>query len=190
MNSWLTYVGGKYTPEKFLKEAARVGSTRRVSRQQVQSMAFGDQVIFCYLPKKGKDRTPVAFATMRIASIVLGGVLGELVINALEATEWAERVSGDPVHIERECGSYTLSSAARATCSLEHVVETAQYIAEATNMEEWYMIGGHPIAFEEPVTIEAEWATRQMRGFVLCPVEAEGADVDPHVLLVTNYQQN
>lgn len=190
-NIFIAYVGGKYNPEKFIAEAKRCGSTRRVSRQEVQGMAFGDQVIFCYLPKKGEDRTPYAFATMRIASIVLGGPLGELVTNALEAAGMAERVDSEPIFVGRACGEYLLTGGASVTCELEYVAQTARQIAEETGLEEWYMVGGHPIAFEEHQPVTAAWATAKVRGFTLCPeVQAAEWPVDPHVLLVTDYQQS
>ncbi len=190
-SSWLAFVGGKYTPEAFLEEAKAVGSTRRVSAQEVKRMSYGDRVIFCYLPKKGDDRTPIAFAEMRICNIVLDGPLGELVTNALEAAGYAERLDSAPVQIERKCGSYILTGVTVVTCEMEQVVATAEQVSAETSLPQWYMIGGHPVGYDTPVRITDERYTKKMRGFTLCPPEANvlPAEQITAILQVEGYQQ-
>lgn len=188
MTTWLTFIGGKYTPESFVNEAEKFGITRRISGQEAKRMAFGDTVYLCYQPR-GEDA--YAFGTMVVASVVLDGVLGELVTDALGAFGHAERVNGDPILVERECGSFTLAGAVSITCDLEHVVETAQYIAKVGGLDEWYMVGGYLTGVypEEGRPAISQWAATKKRGFTECAISEETTEVNPHILLIKDYKQ-
>ncbi|MEM4297769.1 MAG: hypothetical protein QW815_05315 [Nitrososphaerota archaeon] len=45
-NTWLHYVGGKYTPTRFVHEAAQYGFSRRIPFHLLKSLSWGDTILF------------------------------------------------------------------------------------------------------------------------------------------------
>ncbi len=147
---WQHYVGGFYSPAKFIAEAKRHGVSRRVAPNIAKSMSFGDTVqllSWC-------SGEPAAFAEFLINRITLdheiAGELGEELIEEGRA-RLVERGGG---FVTRECGSYSVGATYEVDIDLKEVVERAMALAEEKGLPLSFMIAG-PLTrtFDPPVEL-------------------------------------
>jgi hypothetical protein len=212
MKIHLTYIGGKYTPAKFIKEANKFGITRRLPANIAKSMNFGDTVL-C-LQWRGKGIPPAVFAAFIINGIVFDGDIQKKVVEKLKAEgKIVQDNSGAaPVHVQRECGDFLMGGGAyvREDVSIGEIVEIAQAaegedqdaagIAKADKGSLWCMVSGTlSKTYLPPRTLNP--APNFTRGFMALPegmtFAEENADrVDvaedaakARVVGVTNYEK-
>lgn len=131
MATWLHYVGGKYTPQKFIAESKRVGFiTRRAPANQVKAMHFKDTVLFLDW-RKGK---PACFGEFVVTGIVFDGELNLKLIEELKAEDKIEQdnTGGDAVTVDRECGTFTMGGGAtlRDDVDIPEIMEKAERIQD------------------------------------------------------------
>jgi len=131
MTTWLHYMGGKYTPRKFLDEAVRVGFiTRRAPANQVKSMHFKDNVL-CLDWRKGK---PACFGEFTITGIVFDGELNAKLVEELKAEDKIveDNTGGPSTQVERECGEFTMGGGAtlREDVDIPEIMEKAERIQD------------------------------------------------------------
>lgn len=129
MTTWLHYVGGKYTPQKFIAESERVGFiTRRAPANQVKAMHFKDDVLLLDW-RKGK---PAAFGEFVVTGVVFDGELNQKLIEELKAEDKIieDNTGGDAVTVDRECGTFTMGGGAtlREDVDIPEVMEKAERI--------------------------------------------------------------
>lgn len=130
--SWTHFIGGYYSDtDKFLKEAAKHGISRRAPAQVVRGMQFGDRIIFLRYAKNAS----FAFAEGVITGITLDHEIAEIVGNQLKERGLAEYqdAPGGGSMIERECGSFMICGGWVVKASLSDCMELAIEAAEARN---------------------------------------------------------
>lgn len=197
MKTWLTFVGGKYTPQKFVAESHRVGSiTRRLPANVAKGMNFGDTVL-C-LQWRGKSVPPAVFAEFRINGIVFDGEIGQKVTAKLKAEgKIIEDNSGAaPVQVDRECGSFSMGggSIVRDDVTIQEIVDIAQAladedadaqgIAKADKGSLWCMVSGILTkTYAPPRTLNP--APKFTRGFMGLAEDMKFSDANADALSVT-----
>ncbi|HZQ11020.1 MAG TPA: hypothetical protein VFD70_30900 [Anaerolineae bacterium] len=127
MAQWFHYVGGRYTPRKFIEESIRVGFiTRRAPANQVKAMHFGDTVVLLDW-RKGK---PAAFGEFIINGVMFDGKVQQKLVEELKAEDKiVQDDSGVPsVKVERECGDFTMGGGAsvREDVDIPEIMEKAE----------------------------------------------------------------
>ena len=145
------YVGGRYTPESFVKEAKRSGITRRVAANVAGGFHFGDVVYLAYW----NGGQPYIFARFVVTSLILPADL------ALVTASFTDGVPlpGDPVHISRECGQFDLMSGYITSKDIPELVEMATTLANKSELlDPWFMIGGELADEIEPYYIDHKFA--------------------------------
>lgn len=162
MATWRHYVGGRYTPTKFVDEAKKKGVSRRVTAPIAKSMAFGDTVELLYW-QHGK---PVHFATFTITTITLPAEIAKEVAQQIGKEYAPGSLGGEQV--TRECGSYkeigTVLLEPEDQLDMKTLVEKAIQICKEKNVAPWVMIGGHIKEVIEPAQ-EVLPAPKFSRGF-------------------------
>jgi len=184
MKKFLHYVGGNYTPEKFVEEAKRLGITRRVPPSAVRQFSFGDKVVVAYY-NSGK---PFAFAEFEINGIVLRGEVAQNIIAQL-VLEGRCNINPNSVgSFERECGEYEYATfEIDQNVTIHEIAYRAEQYAKQTGAELWFMLGGVlTCVYDEPQKISEPF----FRGFKL--IESDGKAV-PHnkavIIQVDNYER-
>ena len=183
MTIWRHFVGGRYTPEKFVQEARRIGVTRRVAANVAKAMAFGDVVQLLHWRKSGR---PVLFAEFTITDIILPAEI------SAEVRKKHHRLKvsggGDGSRIVRECGSYECVGICAIepddSLTLKQIAVEAIEIAERLKVSPWFMIGGPLTKVYEP-PVEVTPPPKFSRGFTRvdsnqAATAIETASAQPH----------
>lgn len=188
---WAHYVGGNYTPEKFVAEARTSGITRRVSASQIRGMSFGDTVILLYY----NDGDPYAFGDFVITKISLKSGIAGAVTQQLVAEGRAIQTSNAPIAVSRECGEFIQAGCWMVLASLDEIVDKAERLSRETGEELWFMVGGNLGRVYDPA-IKVIPKINFFRGFAkareggLLDVQiSDDAIKHNHVVAITNYQK-
>ena len=177
MTTWRHFVGGHYTPGKFIQEARRLGVTRRVAANVARAMAFGDVVQLLHW-QRGR---PVLFAEFTITDIILPVEI------SVEVRKKHHRLKisggGDGQRIVRECGSYEMVGACAIepgdNLTLQQIATESIEIAERLKLSSWFMVGGPLTKVYEP-PVEVSPPPRFSRGFTrLNPSQAAAIATAP-----------
>lgn len=193
LNTWMHFIGGHYaSPEHFLREAQRIGVSRRVPAQLARAMNFGERVICLRYGGPGKV---LAFAEFRIDQIIIEGDITDAVGQQLAAQGRARYESGTSVLNERECGFYLITGTWHVAedVSLQEVLDKVIEIGKARGQTITCLVGG-PLTqvYDAPALLPGVKFTR---GFIKQPLEASfeftGAPVvaDKQVVTISNYTQ-
>jgi len=176
---WLHYVGGFYSPAKFIAEAKRNGVARRVSPSMAHTMSFGDVVTL--LNWRGGE--PAAFAAFTITRITLQADIAQMVGDQLAEEGKAHSVAGGG-QVVRECGSYDIQAVYAVDVPLEEIVEKAVQTAKKLGVKCSFMVGG-PLSqvFDPPYSVDAPFT----RGFIKAGEEANSAN-DPQIVGIEGYK--
>lgn len=105
-NLWGTYIGGFYTPQKFVEEAKKIGVSRRIPYQQLKGMEYGD-VVVCL--KSGKPAR--AFAAFQVTGISMPADLDAMIRQEMKDRDMIDEEIDAPAEggqVVRECGSYSM----------------------------------------------------------------------------------
>ncbi|RKY57538.1 MAG: hypothetical protein DRP94_08610 [Candidatus Latescibacterota bacterium] len=177
MSTYLHYVGGLYTPEKFVEEARRIGVSRRIPLRSIRNLKWGDEVLCAsWEPhkavviergeekehsagfKEGKARVFCSFKVTRLfvedpdTNFVLQTRLRARDKIVSEALEEERRV-------ERECGTYYTSGSITVDASIEEIYG----IIADINPKAKVMIGGElHREFSPPVVLDGVPFTRTL----------------------------
>jgi len=143
-------------------------------------MEFGDEVLLAAW-NKGE---PYVFAQFTINQVLLQND------TAVYATDWlvtaglAERIEGDPIHVAKECGEFTISGGCVVSCEMGEIVAAAIDIAPTCKEDAWFMIGGSITALYNNFGIDPR-KYKKIQGFTQIGTgeENEGFDAVPRVLL-------
>lgn len=153
MTTWLHYVGGKYTPAKFIAESKRVGFiTRRAPANQVKSMHFKDSVLLLDW-RKGK---PACFGEFKITGVVFDGELNQKLIEELKQEDKIieDNTGGPSTQVDRECGEFTMGGGASVRDDvdipeimekaerLQDEIQSAKGLSKASGGTVWCMVMG------------------------------------------------
>lgn len=191
--SWLHFVGGYYSDhQKFLKEAAKHGISRRVPAQVVRGMQFGDRVIFLRYVKDAS----FAFAEAVITGITLDHEVAEEVGNWLKEQGLAEyhEAPGGGSMIERECGSFMVCGGWTVTAPLSDCIERAIKVAEAMDVKLEIMVWAKLTkVYPDPVILQP--SPKFNRSFTSVPDDTimlpdEVQKLDPTIFEIRNYRKN
>ncbi len=207
MTSYFHYVGGKYTPEKFIAEAREQGISRRAPASQVKSMSFGDRVILL----DWRGGRPAAFAEFVISRVFFDPEISKAVGEGLLEDGRCEfqdftADGGGGVEVDRACGSYTIGGAfmCKDDVTLGEVFERAEEADKARGGDGnlWCMVGGY-LTQTYPVPMTVLPAPAFTRSFMQVPeggtngvryrigeapiVNSEAAK--PQVVIVENYEK-
>lgn len=133
MATWLHYIGGKYTPAKFIAESKRVGFiTRRAAANQVKTMHFRDTVL-C-LKHRGKNVAPAVFCEFVVTGVVFDGELNLKLVDELKAEDKIieDNTGGPSMTVDRECGEFTMGGGAtlREDVDIPEIMEKAERIQD------------------------------------------------------------
>jgi hypothetical protein len=132
MKTWLHFIGRSYysTPTRFLREAQRLGVSRRISLQQARAMRYGDVVLLAQWD--GKRQVAQVFGQFIVASLY-GTGLGDLL-----QEEEREVVSATPVMVERECGHFTCGGIVTSQVDIPELLARVDESQPVNNL----MVGG------------------------------------------------
>ena len=158
---WLHYVGGFYTPKKFIAEAKKLGISRRVAPNVARFMNYGD-VVKLLDWNKGQ---PLLFAEFVISGISMDAQISEQLTQELIQEGKARLISQGGNTVVRECGSYVASATYEIDIDLGEVVEKADEIAAKLQIKPKYMLTGHLTHIYNPPTV-LNPAPRFTRGFI------------------------
>jgi hypothetical protein len=127
MKTFMTYIGGKYSPKSFIAEAKRVGFiTRRAPANQVKAMHFKDNVVLLDW-RKGK---PAAFGEFVVTGVVFDGELNAKLIEELKKEDKIveDNTGGPSTQVERECGEFAMGGGAsvRDDVDIPEIMEKAE----------------------------------------------------------------
>lgn len=158
---WLHYVGGFYTPQKFVAEAKKHGISRRVASNVAKAMAYGDVIKLL----DWNNGQPLHFADFVISGVSMDAVISEGVASKLIEEDKARLVSQGGNTVVRECGSYVASATYEVDAELSEVMEKADEIAARLQIKPTYMITGRlSKAYNPPEPVEP--APKFSRGFI------------------------
>jgi len=105
MKTWLHFVGKSfYKLDAFVQEACRYGVSRRVARNVLEKMHFGDRVLLAQHTGKGA----IVFGEFTIRQIF---GLSEAASARVHERFETKVVDSEPMPVERECGSYMVTGA-------------------------------------------------------------------------------
>jgi len=173
LNTWMTFIGQRYTDEKFIREAQRDGVSRRVPAKLARAMNFGERVICLRWGGSGKVS---AFAEFTITSLSLDHSLSQKLGEKLKEQGRANYSDGGGA-VQRECGAYFVVGSWRVAedVTLREIIDLAQEIADSwTNghgEKITYLIGGALTqVYSVPVLLDP--APKFTRGFTKCPADA------------------
>lgn len=153
MTTWLHYIGGKYTPRKFIAESIRVGFiTRRAPANQVKSMHFKDNVLLLDW-RKGK---PACFGEFVVTGVVFDGELNQKLVEELKSEDKIieDNTGGGSTQVDRECGDFTMGGGASVRDDvdipeimekaerLQDEIQSAKGLSKASGGTVWCMVMG------------------------------------------------
>lgn len=119
------FIGGYYKSEDhFIREAGKVGISRRVPAQVVRGMEFGDRLVFL---RYVKGKSVYAFAEGQIIGLTLEGEIAKQVGERLIQDGKAEYHEGGGM-VQRECGSYFVLGTYDVKATLKETMDIAQEI--------------------------------------------------------------
>jgi hypothetical protein len=158
MTIWRHFIGGFYTPEKFICEARKDGVSRRVAPGTAKAMTFGDDVQLLYW-RNGK---PVLIAEFTITTLLTPAEIGKEL-----GSKPISSGGGESTRVVRACGSYEICGSLVLEADspgLGELVSHALEIAGDKGIDLWFMIGGSLSRVYEPA-IELDPPPRFSRGF-------------------------
>lgn len=123
MRAWIHWIGNAhYTPYQFIKEARKMGVSRRIPPHILKQMSWGDR-IYCATREPGK-KNPVVFGYFILESLV-----GIQVQDMPEDLKGKVRNIEDPglLAVERGCGYLVVGG---YYCTTNTVEELAKYTSE------------------------------------------------------------
>jgi len=150
MTRWLHYIGGFYTPEKFIRESRKHGVNRKVAPNMAGAFEYGDTVVLL----EWLHAHPRAFAEFTIQAIrfpaEITQAIGEKLVEQGKATI---REGGGLV--VRECGSYIDGGGygVDESVKLSDLVKQAKDIAKEKGIELSFFIGGPLTKVYEPAFV-------------------------------------
>ena len=178
MSTYLHYVGGLYTPEKFVEEAKRIGVSRRIPLRSIRNLKWGDEVLCAtWEPykavlieggeekehsagfKEGKARVFCSFKVTRL--FVEDPDINYVLLAELHFIRGKvlKEVSSGVMQVERECGTYYVSGSVLVSASIEEIYEILSVIAPKAKV----MIGGELYReFSPPVVLDGVPFTRTL----------------------------
>jgi len=188
MAEWVHYVGERYSPASFIREAEEHGVSRRIPMSQAKACKYGDVVMLMQW-NTGK---PLAFAEFVISSISLQGNAATQVAQDLINEGRATPSGGDPVTIKRECGEYTAMPAVRVwNTSIAEICDRAEAVSKSTGEKVWVMIAGNITRVFRPEQGVYGYSffrgLKKARGLELVRTE-RSRRVDPTITRVRGYQ--
>ena len=138
MSQWHHYIGGFYTPQKFIDEAERHGASRRCPPNVARSMAYGD-LVHC-LAWNGGQAT--CFATFAVHGVSAQEEIARVVASDLEAEGKCHEVYDRGNVVVRACGSYVATVVHEVTAPLSEVVERLISTGQALGIAPTILIMG------------------------------------------------
>lgn len=176
----MTYIGGFYTMKIFIKEATRIGVSRRVSPSTAKRLSFSDRIILC----SWQSGDPVAFAEFSVRQVFLEARTAALVGMELEADGRARYVGGNTVSVNRECGSFEVGGGWEVDADLNEIAERVCEMADVP----WFMVGGPlTVVYDKPVPLPTEKVF--FRGFKALVDDDDGEAGQGVLLAVNNYEK-
>lgn len=152
----LTFAGSRlYTPDKFESEAARIGIARALPAFALKNLSYGDVVLLATF-KGRRDGNGKALIDNGGKPVRLGAAdaWGYFFVNGINirASEELHAELLDRLHVvrsetraekvERECGSYEITSVSYVRESIREIVELAEEIAARTGEKvKWFVTG-------------------------------------------------
>lgn len=188
--TWQHFIGGYYSDTgRFVREAQRIGISRRAPAQAVRGMQFGDRLIL--LRYEGKGRA-FAFAEAIITGMTLDHEIAAAVGAELQRRGLASFQEGGG-SIERDCGSYFIVGTWTVNCSWSDVMDIALDVAKAKGETLFVMVNARLRCAYDPITY-LDPAPKFTRGFTRAPDDDEWqpwtADrADGAVLAIRGYQK-
>jgi len=149
---WIHFIGKEhYSLSKFIKEARKIGVSRRIAPQTLKLMHWGDIIL---LARSLKQSCKI-FGWFKISRLYAIG-LKELFAG------W-QSIIWTPMHVEeyRQCGHYTISS-----CGYISDVDLEE-VAKRISKEQRPMIGGELVLLNQPIKIKGLTFQRGFRPFDL-----------------------
>lgn len=116
MNTWLNFIGKRfYTPAKFMREARRYGVSRRISRQDLERMTWGDKVYLAI--KDGRENALVFgyFIVERITGLDDGTMQKVAEKYGAEVQDLGGKL------VTRECGQYITGPSYSTEASIKDI---------------------------------------------------------------------
>jgi hypothetical protein len=158
---WQHYVGGFYTPKKFVAEAKKHGISRRVAPNVAKAMAYGDVIKLL----DWNNSQPLLFAEFVVSGISMNAEISEELAPELIQEGKARLVSQGGNTVIRECGSYVASATYEVDVELSEVVEKADEIVARLEIKPNYMITGRiSRVYDPPEAVEPP--PKFSRGFI------------------------
>lgn len=211
--AWLHYVGGKYTPRKFVEEAKRYGFSRRIPGHMLKKLSWGDSIYFAVW--RGNDGIHVVFRSNEEAAKGQRYVKGKAEIFAKGKIEaitfedpklWEElkkelRVQGriistyssKPRRVNRACGSYIEGGGIAVDASIEEIWEIAERIAKKLDLGKVRVMIKGPLTkvFDQPKEILAPF-TRSLLFYheahdMVIDIEPEGEAKTGKIVEIQDY---
>lgn len=183
MATWLHYVGGKYTPTRFIHEANKYGFARRIPFHMLQSIHWGDTVAFAIWKgsadvhivgeekntfKAGKAEI-FAYGTISRISIE-DPEIQKIVHTTLVQKGKVISVSSSSQLVLRACGFYYSSGSITTSATVQEIYEIAKEAAQKLNRNPSPMIMGQiTTVLSPPQTITAPFT----RSLILMPTPSE-----------------
>ena len=185
MTRWLHYIGGYYSPDKFIRETKRHGMNRKVAPNVASAMEYGDTVI-CL---EWNHREPHAFAECVINGVSfpaeITGRLGQKLVDDGQATER----QGSGAVIVRECGSYVDGGGyvVGEGVKLSYLAKKAKEIAAELGIELSCFVSGRLSKVHTPPVVVQPYPPFT-RGFMRVRNESLW-DCDPNAIVIDNEPQ-
>ena len=151
--TWAHYIGRYYqSTDLFIREARRLGITRRVPMQIAASMQFGDRVILL----RYDNRRVFAFAEMVITGVVFDERISKSIGERLVAEGRATFNPGGGA-CQRECGTYIVIGTYTVAddVDLPEIIQAATEIAAQNGLKPFVMISGELyIVYDNPIFLD------------------------------------
>ncbi len=122
MADWLHFIGKRYyaTPETFAVEAGKYGATRRIAKNILGKMSFGDTVHCAMRDDKGLAQVFGSFKVERLSGLSREAII-KIITEYEDRCELPEPDGPDGEMIERGCGEYTALPAIKAEIPLSEI---------------------------------------------------------------------
>lgn len=166
---WLHFVGRTYyTREQYVKEALRLGSSRRASSRILRQVAWGDRIFLAQGDMKRKDRVTPFEGTNILGYFTLTTV-GGVPLETLEtiAEDQGFQITNGPIpasaSTRRRCGTYLLGPSIKNTTVPVSALPDYEYEDEAPA----YLLQGKFTPIESGPTlidIGFRWGFRRFDG--------------------------
>lgn len=145
MTHWEHFVGGYYTPFRFVEEAQREGVQRRVPAALAATFQYGDTVDLLWWDRGHAHR----IGAFVVASVTVDDAVAHEVGQALVAQGQASYQPGGGV-VVRGCGSYVIAGTWVVTASLQDIVNQARTAAAEAGAALKILIGGPLVDVTDP----------------------------------------